>query len=122
MISALHDSLKENSPSKATFEAGDFFTIGTINGVENKKKKLFSTITDMGKGMVERLQDNSAIMQRAQSEMFGVDGTFLSNTKAILESEQVNQINVYLDSRMIEQMVVKRVNRNQTFKSIVTGG
>lgn len=72
--------------------------------------------------MVERLQDNSAIMQRAQSEMFGVDGTFLSNTKAILESEQVNQINVYLDSRMIEQTVVKRVNRNQTFKSIVTGG
>jgi len=122
MISALHDSLKENSPSKAAFEAGDFFTIGTINGVENEKKKLFSTITDMGKGMVERLQDNSAIMQRAQSEMFGVDGTFLSNTKAILESEQVNQINVYLDSRMIEQMVVKRVNRNQTFKSIVTGG
>ena len=54
--------------------------------------------------------------------MFGVDGTFLSNTKAILESEQVNQINVYLDSRMIEQMVIKRVNRNQTFKSIVTGG
>ena len=122
MISALHDSLKENSPSKAAFEAGDFFTIGTINGVENEKKKLFSTITDMGKGMVERLQDNSAIMQRAQSEMFGVDGTFLSNTKAILESEQVNQINVYLDSRMIEQTVVKRVNRNQTFKSIVTGG
>ena len=122
MISALHDSLKENSPSKAAFEAGDFFTIGTINGVENKKKKLFSTITDMGKGMVERLQDNSTIMQRAQSEMFGVDGTFLSNTKAILESEQVNQINVYLDSRMIEQMVVKRVNRNQTFKSMVTGG
>ena len=122
MISALHDSLKERSPSKAAFEAGDFFTIGTINGVENEKKKLFSTITDMGKGMVERLQDNSAIMQRAQSEMFGVNGTFLSNTKAILESEQVNQINVYLDSRMIEQMVVKRVNRNQTFKSIVTGG
>ena len=122
MISALHDSLKENSPSKAAFEAGDFFTIGTINGVENEKKKLFSTITDMGKGMVERLQDNSAIMQRAQSEMFGVDGTFLSNTKAILESEQVNQINVYLDSRMIEQTVVKRVNRNQTFTSIVTGG
>lgn len=122
MVSQLKNSLKEKSPSKAAFEAGDYFTIGTLNGVEDKKKKLFSSITDMGKGMVERLWDNSTIIQRAQSEMLGLDSTFLSNTKAILESEQVNQIDVYLDGRVIEQRVIKRVNRSQTFKSIVTGG
>lgn len=114
MISVLHDSLREKSPSKAAFEAGDFFTVGAIEGVKDKKKKLFSTVADMGKGMVKQIQGTVAEMQQLQQGQIDTDMTLLSNTRAVMDMQHVTQVDVYMDSKMIMQQVVKQVSRDQT--------
>ena len=121
MVSQLKYALKEKSPSKAAFEAGDYFTIGALNGVEDKKKKLFSTITDMGKGMVERIQGTVTEMQQLQQGQIDADMTLLSNTRAVMDMEHVTQVDVYMDSEMIMQQVVKQVSREQTSLMKVRG-
>ena len=89
--------------------------------MEDKKKKLFSTITDMGKGMVERIQGTVTEMQQLQQGQIDADMTLLSNTRAVMDMEHVTQVDVYMDSEMIMQQVVKQVSREQTSLMKVRG-
>ena len=60
-------------------------------------------------------------MQQLQQGQIDADMTLLSNTRAVMDMEHVTQVDVYMDSDMIMQQVVKQVSREQTSLMKVRG-
>lgn len=122
MISTLFKTLDEHSPSKISEEAGDFFTIGLIKGTDKRKKQLIGTVSDLGIAMNNELRNMEIMAFSSLEDAFSINGTILSNTKAVFEGKQQINIPVYIDGKKVAQSTTSYITRTQTLKSIMKGG
>ncbi len=122
MISVLMNSLDEHSPSKESEKAGDFFTLGAVKGVEKNKKKAISAVKDLGDSMIYEMKNWKSMSLDTVQDAFSINGTMLSNTKAVFESKNQVTVPVYLDGRIIAQSTTSYITRSQSTKSVMKGG
>lgn len=91
VLSALGITLDEHSPSKETAKLGEFFTLGFMNGINDKKSALISDIQKMAREAVAAL-DSDLIFQanaRANGSPF-VNGTAYSGQGVTYNFYQTN--------------------------------
>lgn len=78
---ALKNAVKEESPSKATFQMGEFFDQGFINGIANKSKDVVKVSNRLGEDTLNAL--NKSI--NSNSDVFNMDGLSDPVIKPILD-------------------------------------
>lgn len=85
-LKALKDKLGEQSPSKETYQSGDFFDQGLANGIRDNRKGAIKTAGELGNGTVaalnKSLDEHSASKKTKKSGSYFAQGLKLGITKA----------------------------------------
>lgn len=111
LLNKLKKSLKEKSPSKATFEMGEFLDIGIIEGIENSKKKVLKTADLFGKDIINKMQSAVTL------ETGNINANANIKGNSFLNATTVNShiaTDVYLDRTKVGQAITPVVS--QTLK------
>lgn len=85
-LKALKDKLGEQSPSKETYQSGDFFDQGLANGIRDNRKGAIKAAGELGDGTVmelnKSLDEHSASKKTKKSGHYFAQGLKLGITKA----------------------------------------
>lgn len=102
LLAKLKKSLKEHSPSKATFEMGEFLDIGIIEGIENSKRKVLNTADSFGKDILKKMQSAVTLETGNITANANIKGNSFLNTTTV-NSHVV--ADVYMDRTKVGQAV-----------------
>jgi hypothetical protein len=102
LLKKFRKSLEEKSPSKATFEMGEFLDIGLIQGIENSKRKVLNTADSFGKDILKKMQSAVTLETGNITANANIKGN------SFLNSTTVNShivADVYMDRTKVGQAV-----------------
>lgn len=102
LLAKLKKSLKEHSPSKATFEMGEFLDIGIIEGIENSKRKVLNTADNFGKDILKKMQNAVTLETGNITANANIKGNSFLNSTTV-NSHVV--ADVYMDRTKVGQAV-----------------
>lgn len=102
LLNKLKKSLKEKSPSKATFEMGEFLDIGIIEGIENSKRKVLNTADNFGKDILKKMQSAVTLETGNITANANIKGNSFLNSTTV-NSHVV--ADVYMDRTKVGQAV-----------------
>lgn len=103
LLSKLRQSLKENSPSKATNEMGQFLLEGLTGGIEDEESATLKKVGSFGQSVISTL--NSELAQGANIGNIGVNSKISGNSVAQNSTGYDNMVSAFKDA--LSQMKIE---------------
>lgn len=114
VLNKLKNALKENSPSKATFEMGEFLDEGVKKGVESNQKSVLNKVADFGKNVLNSLKEELSDEVALNANFNGTRNLMMNtltnsnpNVSANLAASDAQKVYEILDKYMPE--IIKKM-------------
>lgn len=120
MLNRFKWSLKEQSPSKATREMGQFLLEGLSKGIDDEERDLMNQVDDLGNGIISGLMGNAEMAMRGlnagiktslnptinPSVAYDLNYQLMANAM----KEALQEVDVELDDRKVGKFVNKTIS------------